>query len=86
MGNTLEAVVGALLLRRVAFNPRLERVRDVLALVVLAAAGSTTIAATNGVTTLWVSGNLSGSYGAGWFLWWTGDAMGDLIVAPLLLL
>jgi signal transduction histidine kinase len=86
VGNTLEAVVGALLLRRVAFNPRLERVRDVLALVVLAAAGSTTIAATNGVTTLWVSGNLSGSYGAGWFLWWTGDAMGDLIVAPLLLL
>jgi MASE1 len=86
VGNTLEAVVGALLLRRVTFNPRLERVRDVLALVVLAAAGSTTIAATNGVTTLWVSGNLSGSYGAGWFLWWTGDAMGDLIVAPLLLL
>ena len=86
VGNTLEAVIGALLLRRVAFNPRLERVRDVLALVVLAAAGSTTIAATNGVTTLWVSGNLSGSYGAGWFLWWSGDAMGDLIVAPLLLL
>jgi len=86
VGNTLEAVVGALLLRRVAFNPRLERVRDVLALVVLAAAGSTTIAATNGVTTLWVSGNLSGPYGAGWFLWWSGDAMGDLIVAPLLLL
>ena len=86
VGNTLEAVVGAALLRRVAFNPRLERVRDVLGLVVLAAAGSTAIAATNGVTTLWVSGNLSDSYGAGWFLWWSGDAMGDLIVAPLLLL
>jgi PAS domain S-box-containing protein len=86
LGNTLEAVAGATLLRRAAFNPRLERVRDVLALVVLAAAGSTAIAATNGVTTLWVSGDLSGSYGAGWFLWWSGDAMGDLIVAPLLLL
>jgi PAS domain S-box-containing protein len=86
VGNTLEAVVGAALLRRVSFNSRLERVRDVLALVVLAAAGSTAIAATNGVTTLWVSGNLSGSYGSNWFLWWSGDAMGDLIVAPFLLL
>ena len=37
-GNTLEAVVGAYLLRRVAgFMPSLERVRDVLALVALAA-------------------------------------------------
>jgi PAS domain S-box-containing protein len=86
VGNTLEAVAGAGLLRRAAFGPRLERVRDVLALVVLAAAGSTAIAATNGVTTLWVAGDLSGTYGAGWFLWWSGDAMGDLIVAPLLLL
>jgi PAS domain S-box-containing protein len=85
VGNTLEAVVGAALLRRVALRPSLERVRDVLGLVVLAAAGSTALAATNGVTTLWVAGNLSDSYGAGWFLWWSGDAMGDLIVAPLLL-
>jgi PAS domain S-box-containing protein len=86
VGNTLEALVGAALLRRVRFSPRLERVRDVLALVVLAAAVSTTIAATNGATTLWVSGNLSDTYGASWLLWWSGDAMGDLIVAPLLLL
>jgi PAS domain S-box-containing protein len=85
VGNTLEAVVGAALLRAVAFSPRLARIRDVLALVVLAAAGSTAIAATNGATTLWVSGNLNESYGASWFLWWSGDAMGILIVAPLLL-
>jgi PAS domain S-box-containing protein len=86
VGNTLEALVGAVLLRRVRFSPRLGRVRDVLALVVLAAAGSTAVAATNGVTTLWVSGNLSDTFGANWLLWWSGDAMGDLIVAPLLLL
>jgi PAS domain S-box-containing protein len=84
VGNTLEAVVGAALLSRVSFNSRLERIRDVLALVVLAAAGSTAIAATNGATTLWVSDNLSGSYGSNWLLWWSGDAMGDLIVAPFL--
>jgi PAS domain S-box-containing protein len=85
VGNTLEPVVGAALLRAASFNPRLGRLRDVLALVLLAAALSTTIAATNGVTTLWVSGNLSGSFGSEWFLWWSGDAMGVLVVAPLLL-
>jgi PAS domain S-box-containing protein len=85
VGNTLEPLIGVALLRAAAFNPRLGRIRDVFALVVLGAAVSTTVAATNGVTTLWVSGNLSGSYGSEWFLWWSGDAMGILVVAPLLL-
>jgi PAS domain S-box-containing protein len=85
-GNTLEAVVGALLLRRVAFRPALDRVRDVLALVLLAAVASTTIAATNGVTALLVAGHISlADYGSRWVLWWTGDGMGDLVVAPLIL-
>jgi len=84
VGNTLEAVVGAALLRRVDFRPSLDRVRDVAALV-LAAAASTAIAATNGVTVLWASGNLTDSYASSWFLWWSGDAMGDLVAAPLLL-
>jgi len=60
VGNTLEAVVGRELLARVRFRPSLERVRDVLALVVLGAAASTAASATNGVTTLWVAGDLSG--------------------------
>jgi PAS domain S-box-containing protein len=86
VGNTLEAVVGTMLLRRVGFRPQMDRVRDVLALVFLAALASTTVAATNGVTTLWITGDVPGSsYGSEWLLWWIGDAMGDLIVAPLLL-
>jgi PAS domain S-box-containing protein len=86
VGNTLEAVVGTVLLRRVGFRPQMDRVRDVLALVFLAALASTTVAATNGVTALWISGDVPGSsYGSEWLLWWIGDAMGDLIVAPLLL-
>ena len=85
VGNTLEAVVGTTLLRRVRFRPTLDRVRDVLALVILGAVVSTTISATNGVTTLWVAGDVSGSkYGSDWVLWWVGDAMGDLMVASLL--
>ena len=55
-GNTLEAVVGAYLLHRVAnFRPTLERVRDVLALVFLAGAVSTAISATIGVASLVVT-------------------------------
>jgi PAS domain S-box-containing protein len=86
VGNTLEAVVGATLLRRVGFRPALDRVRDVFALIVLAGVVSTAVSATNGVTTLWISGDVpSSSLGSDWLLWWIGDAMGALIVAPLLL-
>lgn len=86
VGNTLEAVVGSVLLRRTGFRPGLDRVKDVFSFILLAAIGSTAIAATNGVTTLWISGKVSAShYGSDWLLWWIGDAMGDLIVAPLIL-
>ena len=86
VGNTLEAVVGATLLLRIDFRPALDRVRDVFALIGLAAIASTTIAATNGITTLLISGDVDSSdYWSSWLLWWLGDAMGNLVVAPLLL-
>ena len=78
--------MGSVLLRRADFRPALDRVKDVLSFVLIAAVGSTAIAATNGVTTLWISGEVSGSdYGSRWLLWWIGDAMGALLVAPLIL-
>jgi serine phosphatase RsbU (regulator of sigma subunit)/integral membrane sensor domain MASE1/anti-sigma regulatory factor (Ser/Thr protein kinase) len=86
-GNTLEALAGAYLLRRFAdFRPSLERVRDVIALVVLAGAVSTTISATFGVTSLLMADEISGGeFGSVWRTWWLGDLGGDLIVAPALL-
>jgi signal transduction histidine kinase/ActR/RegA family two-component response regulator len=86
-GNTLEAVAGAWLLRRIAqFDASLARLTDVLALVVLAAAVSTALAATIGVTSLCLGGAQPwSSFGSLWGVWWLGDAMGDLIIAPLLL-
>jgi integral membrane sensor domain MASE1 len=86
-GNTLEGVVGAYLLRRVAgFMPSLERVRDVLALVALAAVGSTVIAATIGVGSLVVGDEVSvDDFGSVWRVWWLGDMGGDLLVAPVLM-
>jgi integral membrane sensor domain MASE1 len=86
-GNTLEAVVGAYLLRRVAdFRPSMERVRDVFALVALAAIASTAIAATIGVASLVVGDEVSASkFGSVWRVWWLGDMGGALLVAPLLM-
>jgi integral membrane sensor domain MASE1/anti-sigma regulatory factor (Ser/Thr protein kinase) len=86
-GNTLEALVGAYLLRRVGdFRPSLERVRDVISLVVLAGMLSTTISATIGVTSLLAANEISGNqFGSVWRTWWLGDLGGDLIVAPVLL-
>ena len=84
VGNTLEAVVGSELLRRAGVRPALDRVRDALALIVLAAMVAPVIAATNGVTVLSLTDTVE-SYGSEWLLWWVGDAMGALIVAPLIL-
>jgi PAS domain S-box-containing protein len=84
VGNTLEAVVGSELLRRAEVRPALDRVRDVLALIFLAAIFAPVIAATNGVTALSIADGVD-SYGSEWLLWWVGDAMGALIVAPLIL-
>jgi integral membrane sensor domain MASE1 len=85
-GNTLEGVVGAHLLRRLAdFMPSLERVRDVLALV-LAAMASTAIAATIGVGSLIAGDEVSvDEFGSVWRVWWLGDMGGDLLVAPVVM-
>src|SRR5688572_17452432 len=87
LGNTLEALAGAWALRcLVKFDPALERAQDVLGLVVLAAGLSTMISATIGVASLCLAGVKGWSaYPAMWRVWWLGDAMGDLIVAPLFL-
>ncbi len=56
-----------------------------LALVVGGALVSTVISATNGVTVLTLADAREDTYGSAWLLWWFGDAMGILVVAPVLL-
>jgi PAS domain S-box-containing protein len=88
LGNTLEALVGAYLLIRVAaFRPALDRVRDVLALVVLAGGIATMVSATVGVTSLWIGDQIdtAGDVPSAWRVWWLGDMAGALLVAPFLL-
>ncbi len=84
VGNTLEAVVGAMLLRRFGFDGQLARVRDVLALLV-AVVVSPIVSATIGVLSLGAGGvQQAAALPALWWVWWLGDALGALIVAPLL--
>ena len=87
LGNTLEALAGAWLLHRVAgFRPSLDRVRDVLALIVLAGGVSTVISASIGVGSLLLAGKIAGGeLPSVWHTWWLGDMGGDLVVAPTLL-
>jgi PAS domain S-box-containing protein len=86
-GNLLEAIIGAWLLREWAGVHRvLEGLRQVTALVILGAVVSTTVAATIGAGTLCAAGLQNWtSFGMLWRTWWLGDAMGDVLFAPLLL-
>jgi integral membrane sensor domain MASE1 len=87
-GNTLEGVMGAYLINRFANGRRVfDRPDDVFLFTVLAGLASTTIGATLGATSL-ALGNFANwaNYGSIWVTWWLGDAAGDLLVAPLLVL
>lgn len=86
VGNTAGPAIGAWILTRATLNPGLGRLSDVGA-VVSAAVGPTVVSALGGVAALVVSGSAAPAdavrlIGA----WWSGDALGVLIVAPVLLL
>ncbi|MFZ0030285.1 MAG: MASE1 domain-containing protein [Candidatus Cybelea sp.] len=85
-GNTLAPVVGTFLLQRFGFQNKLERVRDVVLLVLCGSAAAMTVSATNGVICLALARIVPWSACPSvWWVWWSGDAMGVLFVAPLLL-
>ena len=84
VGNAAEALIGASLLYRFGFSTALGRVKDVAMLVPIAAL-SCAVSATAGVTQLWSRGYVTSmGYADRWLLWWSGDAMGILVVAPFL--
>jgi Signal transduction histidine kinase len=87
VGNTLEALLGAYGLKRwVHFENSMERLRDVLGLIGIAAILSTAVSATIGAISAWWGGVLaSASLASAWGTWWLGDLMGDLVVAPFFL-
>lgn len=86
IGNTLAPLVASEVLRLVDFHVSLDRLRDALAIILIGALGGMTISATIGSSVLLASGAIHASaFGSTWAVWWTGDAMGVLLVAPFLL-
>ncbi|MBV8878404.1 MAG: MASE1 domain-containing protein [Planctomycetaceae bacterium] len=87
-GNTLEAVLGCVLVRRFARGVQaFDSARDVVAFTIAAPVVSTTVAATIGVLSLSLAGLAPGAVLSRlWATWWLGDLGGDLILAPLLIL
>lgn len=87
-GNTLEALLAQNLVERFAHGARaFDRARDVFLFTLLAAGASTLASAAIGVFSLSIANFASWkNAGAIGLTWWVGDAGGDLIVAPALLL
>ncbi|MFD3617897.1 MASE1 domain-containing protein [Streptomyces sp. NPDC058676] len=87
VGNTAAPVCAYLMLRGVGFRRDLSRLRDGVALVFLGALAGMLISATVGVGLLVLLDKLDESgFWPVWLAWWVGDAMGVLIVTPILLL
>ena len=86
VGNTLEGVAGCWLVSRFAGGRRaFDRPQDIFKFALLAGMLSTALAATLGVTSLLLRGlDQWSNFGPIWLTWWMGDAVGALVVAPLL--
>lgn len=87
LANVSEALLSAWLLEHyVQIRHSLERVRDILGFVVIAVVLSPCLGASIGTVGLLASGlTASKDLAEGWWIWWIGDAMGALTIAPLIL-
>jgi PAS domain S-box-containing protein len=87
-GNTLEAVIGAALVKRFANGAHaFDRPRHVLAFALVGGVVGPVVSATVGATTLSLAGFSDWArYWSVWTTWWLGDAAGAVTVAPVLLL
>jgi PAS domain S-box-containing protein len=86
-GNTLEALLGCYLIEHYASGRNVfDRTRNAL-MFFAAVVASTAVCAAIGVSSLCLEGYASWSHYLWiWLTWWLGDASGDLIVAPFLIL
>ncbi|MEG5041701.1 MULTISPECIES: MASE1 domain-containing protein [unclassified Microcoleus] len=83
---TLQALAGEALLRESGFSTKLDRLRDVLALVAGAVIGSTFLGSILGNLGTCIFGWAQWSnFSRNWWTTWLGDGMGILLVTPVLL-
>jgi len=84
-GNSLEALTGAWLIRRfVAVRPDLSNIKEIIGLVVFSAFLSSMLSAFIGS---WTATKMigAGTFGEIWFLWWSSDVLGIILLAPVIL-
>jgi PAS domain S-box-containing protein len=85
-GNMLESATALGLLQWAGFRPSFERMWDAFAFTILAAGISTFVSAGIGTTALYLSGSAQAEQVFTVFTqWWLGDALGALVIAPLIL-
>ncbi len=83
---TVQALAGESALRRSGFSTKLDRLQDVMGLVVGAVIGSTFLGSTLGNLGACIFGWVQWSnFSRNWWTTWLGDGMGILIVTPVLL-
>jgi signal transduction histidine kinase/CheY-like chemotaxis protein len=87
LGNTLEAVLGAWLFQRLTGAERhIENLRSVRQFILVVVPIATLLSALVGVTVLQLNGALvERGFGTALLVWWVGDALGALVVAPAVL-
>jgi diguanylate cyclase (GGDEF)-like protein len=86
-GNTLEALIGGYCVNRWAGGrAAFHEGWTILNFLLLAAVLSTLVSATVGTATLLAGGAHWADAGSIWTTWWLGDAVGDIAVAPVLIL
>ncbi|MBC3869316.1 bifunctional diguanylate cyclase/phosphodiesterase [Undibacterium oligocarboniphilum] len=83
LGNLLGPLLASWIMRRQRFNPRFARRRDVVGFTAAAMLGAA-LSSSAGILTVMALGRQPVS-GSSWFSWWAGDAVGTLLIAPMLL-
>ena len=88
VGGTLQAALGAFLIRRfVGYPNRLDNEKDILFFLLLGGPLSCLVGATLGATTLLFLRLVHpADFPFNWFTWWVGDVIGVMLVAPVLVI
>jgi len=86
--NSIEAIIGCLLFRRLGLSPGLNQVRDLRWLLLIIFFVLQPFSATFGTLTLLLTGSIYGTqeYVRAWLSWWMGNSLGQSQITPFLLI